>query len=124
MAPWRVTIRRMAPRCWSATRRSRALLGALGDAEAGRGSTALVSGEAGIGKTTLVRAFAGRVGGRARLLQAACDDLVTPRTLGPLHDAAAGTDGPLATALADDGPVDSVFAAAAGGARGESARRS
>jgi predicted ATPase len=88
-----------------------ALLGALADAEAGRGSTALVSGEAGIGKTSLVRAFAAEVGGRARLLQAACDDLVTPRTLGPLHDAAAGTNGPLALALADDGPVDGVFAA-------------
>src|SRR6478736_4386694 len=49
--------------------------------------------------------------GHARLLQAACDDLVTPRTLGPLHDAAAGTDGPLATALSEDGPVDGVFAA-------------
>jgi DNA-binding CsgD family transcriptional regulator/tetratricopeptide (TPR) repeat protein len=88
-----------------------ALLGALADAEAGRGSTALVSGEAGIGKTSLVRALAGRLGGRVRLLQAACDDLVTPRTLGPLHDAAAGTNGPLASALADDGPVDGVFAA-------------
>jgi DNA-binding CsgD family transcriptional regulator len=82
-----------------------ALLAALAEAETGRGSTALVSGEAGIGKTSLVREFAGRVGERARLLQAACDDLVTPRTLGPLHDAAAGTDGPLAAALAEQGPV-------------------
>ena len=82
-----------------------ALLAALAEAEIGRGSTALVSGEAGIGKTSLVRAFAGRVGTRARLLQTACDDLVTPRTLGPLHDAAAGTHGPLAAALAEEGPV-------------------
>ncbi|MDA0161829.1 AAA family ATPase [Solirubrobacter ginsenosidimutans] len=82
-----------------------ALLAALAEAETGRGSTALVSGEAGIGKTSLVREFAGRVGSRARLLQAACDDLVTPRTLGPLHDAAAGTDGPLAAALAQEGQV-------------------
>lgn len=88
-----------------------ALLAALADAEAGRGSIALVSGEAGIGKTSLVRAFAGEMGSRARLLQAACDDLATPRTLGPLHDAAAGTAGPLAAALAGDGPVDGVFAA-------------
>src|SRR3954462_14364032 len=82
-----------------------ALLTALSEAETGRGSVALVSGEAGIGKTTLVRESALRVEAQARLLQADCDDLVTPRTLGPLHDAAAGTAGPLATALAEQGPV-------------------
>ena len=74
------------------------LLGALRGAEAGRGSTALISGEAGIGKTSLVRAFVGRA--RARLLVAACDDLVTPRTLGPLWDAAPD-GGPLARALGE-----------------------
>ena len=42
---------------------------------------------------------------------AACDDLVASRTLGPLHDAAAGSGGPLAAALADEGQVDRVFAA-------------
>ena len=52
-----------------------------------------------------MRAFAAEAATRARLLSAACDDLVTPRTLGPLHDAAAGTDGPLAQALRDDGQV-------------------
>src|SRR3954469_13779775 len=82
-----------------------ALLTALDEAEGGRGSIALVSGEAGIGKTSLVREFATRAEARARLLQASCDDLVTPRTLGPLHDAVAGTDGPLATALAQEAPV-------------------
>jgi DNA-binding CsgD family transcriptional regulator/tetratricopeptide (TPR) repeat protein len=82
-----------------------ALLTALDEAETGHGSIALVSGEAGIGKTSLVREFATRAEARARLLQATCDDLVTPRTLGPLHDAAAGSVGPLATALADEGPV-------------------
>ncbi len=86
----------------------RTLFGALEQAEGGRGSTALVSGEAGIGKTSLVREFAALAGARVRLLQAACDDLVTPRTLGPLHDAAIGTDGPLAQALASE---DQVFGA-------------
>ena len=66
-----------------------ALWGALSEASAGLGSTALITGEPGIGKTSLVRAFADRAAGRARLLAAACDDLVTPRTLGPLHDALA-----------------------------------
>src|SRR4051794_34663122 len=88
-----------------------ALLDALASAEHGHGSTALVYGEAGIGKTTLVRAFVDRAGGRARLLTAACDDLVTPRTLGPLYDASAATEGPLARALAGDGPEGGVFSA-------------
>ena len=83
----------------------RTLFGALEQAEGGRGSTALVSGEAGIGKTSLVREFAALAGARVRLLQAACDDLVTPRTLGPLQDAAIGTDGPLAQALASEEQV-------------------
>src|SRR4051794_21933521 len=85
-----------------------ALLSALDEAEGGHGSIALVSGEAGIGKTSLVREFAIRAEARARILQAACDDLVTPRTLGPLHDAAAGTDGPLIAALDAE---EQVFAA-------------
>jgi DNA-binding CsgD family transcriptional regulator/tetratricopeptide (TPR) repeat protein len=80
---------------------------AVTDAAAGRGSVALVTGEAGIGKTSLIRAF---VAERERVLLAACDDLMAPRTLGPLRDAA-GTDGPLATALADDQPIDAVFGA-------------
>src|SRR3954454_4367789 len=82
-----------------------ALLTALDEAEAGHGSIALVSGEAGIGKTSLVREFATRAEARARLLRAFCYDLVTPRTLGPLHDAAAVSAGPLATSLAEEGPV-------------------
>src|SRR5262249_2939710 len=75
------------------------------------GSTALVCGEAGIGKTTLVRAFVDQAGERARLLTAACDDLVTPRTLGPLYDAASETSGPLARALTGDAPAGGVFTA-------------
>ena len=53
----------------------------------------LVTGEAGIGKTTLVREFIERTGGRVKVLGGGCDNLVTPRPLGPLHDAAAGSGG-------------------------------
>ena len=77
----------------------------------GHGSVVLVAGEAGIGKTSLVRAFAEEAAESARLLLSACDDLMAPRTLGPLRDAAAGSDGPLAAALADEEPVDGVFTA-------------
>jgi DNA-binding CsgD family transcriptional regulator/tetratricopeptide (TPR) repeat protein len=87
------------------------LVAAVAEGAQGRGSTALVAGEAGIGKTSLVRALVERLGHEARILMAACDDLVASRTLGPLHDAALGSSGPLAAALADEGPVDRVFAA-------------
>ena len=88
-----------------------ALERAVGDAAAGRGSVALVTGEPGIGKTSLVRAFADAAAAeRARVLLSACDDLIAPRTLGPLRDVA-GSDGPLAAALADEQPIDAVFGA-------------
>jgi DNA-binding CsgD family transcriptional regulator/tetratricopeptide (TPR) repeat protein len=76
---------------------------AAGAAKAGRGSVALVTGEAGIGKTSVVRAFTADLG--TRVLAGACDDLLTPRPLGPLRDAAAGT--PLAEAL--DGETERIF---------------
>jgi predicted ATPase len=60
----------------------------------GRGSVVLVSGEAGIGKTSLVGAFTREASGTARVLVGACDDLVTPRTLGPFRDMARGAGGP------------------------------
>jgi predicted ATPase len=69
---------------------------ALHQARAGRGSAVLVTGEAGIGKTNVVRAFRTAVAGRATVLTGACD-LLTPRALGPLRDAVAGTAGPLET---------------------------
>src|SRR6478735_5860400 len=84
---------------------------AVDQAAAGNGSTVLVLGEAGIGKTTLLRAFLATQNGRARLLSGACEDLLTPRALGPLRDAARSTGGPLADALAKTADPDLVFAA-------------
>ena len=65
-----------------------ALHSALDAALGGAGRVAAVSGEAGIGKTSLVEAFRAAAAGRARVLTGACDDLLAPRALGPLHDIA------------------------------------
>jgi DNA-binding CsgD family transcriptional regulator len=64
------------------------LQAALEQAGQGHGATVLVSGEAGIGKTWLLQAFAGRVAKTARVFQGTCEDLLTPRTLGPFRDMA------------------------------------
>jgi DNA-binding CsgD family transcriptional regulator/tetratricopeptide (TPR) repeat protein len=78
----------------------------------GRGSAVLVLGEAGIGKTSLVHAFLAAAVGRARFLTGACEDLLTPRALGPLRDAArSAPGGPLAAALSPSADPDLVFAA-------------
>jgi predicted ATPase len=57
----------------------------------GQGSAVLVLGEAGIGKSSLVHAFLTAAAGQARVLAGACEDLFTPRALGPLRDAARST---------------------------------
>jgi DNA-binding CsgD family transcriptional regulator len=88
-----------------------ALDSALVDAAAGSGSVVLICGEAGIGKTNLVRAFQQTGGRRARLLAGSCDDLLTPRALGPFRDVArAAPAGRLAVALAA-GTRDAVLSA-------------
>ena len=66
----------------------------------GHGSTVLVLGEAGIGKTTLLRSFLASMSDRVRVLEGSCEDLLTPRPLGPLRDAALAGAGPLSEALA------------------------
>ena len=76
------------------------LVRAVDDAGEGRSSVVLLLGEAGIGKTSLVRTFVSEVADRARVLVGSCDDLLTPRTFGPLRDATVEHPGPLADALA------------------------
>lgn len=76
------------------------LRGAVEAAVGGDGSTVLILGEAGIGKTSLVQAFLATLPPTIRVLVGSCEDLRTPRALGPLRDAAEGTAGPLAQALA------------------------
>jgi DNA-binding CsgD family transcriptional regulator/tetratricopeptide (TPR) repeat protein len=63
-----------------------ALGGAARDAGDGAGSVILISGEAGIGKSSLVDAIRGVLPAEGRLLVGYCDDLATPRVLGPLRD--------------------------------------
>jgi AAA ATPase domain len=90
----------------------RVLLAAAGEvAMSRRGRAVLVTGEAGTGKTSVSRAFLDQAGDDLRVLRGGCDDLRTPRTLGPLLDASAGTRGPLEEALAQ-GRGDAVYDAA------------
>lgn len=76
-----------------------ALEAALRTAADGRGSVVLVTGEAGIGKTALVTQFADRHRTDARMLMGLCDDLATPRPLGPFRDLADQVSGACAELL-------------------------
>ncbi|MCY1141921.1 AAA family ATPase [Actinoplanes sp. Pm04-4] len=84
-----------------------ALRGLLAGSAAG-GRVAVISGEAGAGKSTLASAFAEAAGPHVQMLWGACDPLLTPRALGPLHDIARRLGGRLRERIGD-GPRGEVF---------------
>ena len=83
----------------------------LSDAAAGTGRIAAIAGEAGVGKTSLVERFAAVHARTARTLRGLCDPLSTPRPLGPVHDMAAQTTGPLAEAVRKGAGREEIFSA-------------
>ena len=83
---------------------------ALAAAVTGRGRVALISGGAGMGKTSVVRTFLAGLDTGVRVLEGACDDLLTPRPFGPVHDLSRSARPALARALAE-GPAQSIFTA-------------
>lgn len=58
------------------------------EVSSGTGKTVIVSGESGIGKTSLIKHFTNTLEPDAEILWGGCDDLFTPRPLGPLYDIA------------------------------------
>ena len=95
-----------------------ALHSALDEALGGTGRVAAVSGDAGIGKTSLVEAFVAAATERARVLAGACDDLLAPRALGPLHDIAHGLGGEVGALLDEAAPAERLYRAVVEALRG------
>jgi DNA-binding CsgD family transcriptional regulator len=77
------------------------------------GRVALVSGEAGIGKTSLVSAFAAEHPSYSTWW-GACDALMTPNPLAPLHDIARGAPVGFAKLLAENVSTHALFGAVIG----------
>ena len=77
----------------------------------GTGSVVLVSGEAGIGKSSLVEAARGQLPAEGRMLVGYCDDLATPRTLGPFRDLIGSVGTELSRALTEGSDRDRLLAA-------------
>ena len=87
------------------------LAAALGQAIAGQGRIALVSGEAGIGKSTFVDHFIAAHGRDVCVLKGHCDPLFTPTPLGPLYDLARQARTDLLMALEAGAPRAGLFSA-------------
>jgi predicted ATPase len=68
-------------------------------------------GEAGIGKSSLVQALRAHLPAEGRMFVGYCDDLATPRTLGPFRDLVGSVGTELSRAVTDGSDRDRVLAA-------------
>jgi DNA-binding CsgD family transcriptional regulator/tetratricopeptide (TPR) repeat protein len=75
------------------------------------GSVVLVKGEAGIGKSSLIEALRSHLPAEGRMLVGYCDDLATPRTLGPFRDLVGSVGTELSRAVTDGSERDRVLTA-------------
>ena len=83
-----------------------ALAHAAREAADRHGSVVLVKGEAGIGKSSLVEALRSHLPAEGRMLVGYCDDLATPRTLGPFRDLVGSVGTELSRAVTDGSERD------------------
>ncbi len=76
----------------------------------GRGCVVVIAGEAGSGKSSLVRAFLDRLDDGVAVAVGGCDDLLAPRSLGPIRDLEHALPD-LAVALAAGNQPEDIFPA-------------
>ena len=88
-----------------------ALAHAVREAADRHGSVVLIMGEAGIGKSSLVEALRSHLPAEGRMLVGYCDDLATPRTLGPFRNLVGSVGTELSRAVTDGSERDRVLTA-------------